>query len=169
MSTFLRPDHARRSPKIDGRRVEVEVTRTMQPSSAPPCRLVLPNSCHGPPSDGAGRPSGHGATEDLQPFLDADERTRTSTRFPGHGPEPDRPRVDGFRGVQNVQIVRFSGHAGRIGRCDCCQTVATDRGWGSSCPPPGRACLSPTFRAEAPGDLGLGGMFRPLRMLRFVC
>jgi len=42
------------------------------------------------------------------------------------------------------------------------------RGGGFSSPPPGRACLNPTFRAEAPGDLGLGGMFRPLRMLRFM-
>jgi transposase InsO family protein len=34
----------------------------------------------------------------------ADERTRTSTQLPGHGPEPVGSRVDGYRGVQIVQI-----------------------------------------------------------------
>jgi hypothetical protein len=40
---------------------------------------------------------------------DADERTRTSTELPPHGPEPNRVPVDASAGVQYVQIAAFCG------------------------------------------------------------
>ena len=59
-----------------------------------------------------------------------DERARTSTWFPRHGPEPCADRLDASAGVQ---IVRVSGQIRRIARYDCCQTVATAYGRGTRC------------------------------------
>jgi hypothetical protein len=39
--------------------------------------------------------------------LDQDERTRTSTELPPHGPEPNRGPVDASWGVRYVQIAAF--------------------------------------------------------------
>jgi len=57
----------------------------------------------------------------------ADERTRTSTWLPRHGPELCRTRPDASARVQVVRFAGFHGRIGRIGRDDCCQTVATRR------------------------------------------
>ena len=45
---------------------------------------------------------------------------------PGQGPQPCTEGVDASSGVQIVQIVRFAGRIGIIGRYGRCQNVATD-------------------------------------------
>jgi len=58
---------------------------------------------------------------------DADERTRTSTELPPHGPEPNRGGVAASRSVRCVQIAGFRGRVGRSGRYGCCHDVVTRR------------------------------------------
>ncbi len=57
--------------------------------------------------------------------VDADERTRTSTELPPHGPEPDTGVKDVSSSVQNVQVASFPGRIGRIWSSGCCHGVAT--------------------------------------------
>jgi hypothetical protein len=57
----------------------------------------------------------------------ADERTRTSTESPPHGPEPDPRRVDPSRGVQIVHIAWFRTRVRPIGRQGRCQIVVTSK------------------------------------------
>ena len=101
--------------KIDGRRVGVEVTRTMQPRSAFPARRALPNSCHGPHSEAlGGRPataqpriSSHFwmRMRGLEPPPDFSDTDLNRARLP----IPPHPRAAGKR--------RYRTDRGRAGRC----------------------------------------------------
>ena len=55
----------------------------------------------------------------------ADERTRTSTWLPRHGPEPCRQAPDASAGVRRVRFAGVRGRIGPIGRRNCRQTVVT--------------------------------------------
>ena len=81
---------------------------------------------------------------------DADERTRTSTELPPHGPEPVQCTVFASFGVQNLAICEVRRRAGRAGRDGCCHGVVTDRSLagrrgGASQPSPAPfACAAPS-------------------------
>src|ERR1039457_5450275 len=77
----------------------------------------------------------------------ADERTRTSTELPPHGPEPNQGRVDASRSVQYVQIAGFRGRVGRSGRCGCCHDVVT----------PGRESVASVVRSGVSHEQRLRG------------
>jgi hypothetical protein len=136
----------RPTPTTCSLRTTSERLAKLQPRS---CFAVEAGANAGPARRGAGsqpldlrRPVGAPSDRTSGPALlqqdrcnndneNADERTRTSTWSPRHGPEPCADRVDASAGVQIVRVVRVSGHIGHIGRYDCCQNCCHARAGGS--------------------------------------
>src|SRR5947209_18298920 len=61
------------------------------------------------------------------PFRDPDERTRTSTQLPGHGPEPDAGHVHASGSVRGVQLAGRGDGSDGFGGTDVVKVLSRER------------------------------------------
>ena len=86
------------------------------------------------------------AADDFRPFRDADERTRTSTGLPRHGPEPDGPGKAWSARVRNVRFLggarRRRAHLAERPFPNCCHGMSAPTGHRVACCSQGHAGVS---------------------------